>query len=198
MKKQEFLNELRRQLRGLPQDEIENRVSFYEEMINDMIDEGKTEDQAIIEIGTVDSVVSEIAKDTPFKTVIKERYRPKRSLTALEIVLLVLGFPLWFPLLVTFFTLCLVGYILEWVLVIVTYAVEAALIAAGVAGIATFFVYLANSNPAIWMLGAALLSLGAAFLFIFVCIGATKLSIRLSKAIATGIKKSFIKNGGRA
>ena len=53
MKKQEFLNELRRQLRGLPQDEIDNRVSFYEEMINDMIDEGKTEDQAIIEIGTV-------------------------------------------------------------------------------------------------------------------------------------------------
>ena len=82
-------------------------------------------------------------------------------------------------------------------LVIVTYAVEAALIAAGVAGIATFFVYLANSNPAIWMLGAALLSLGAAFLFIFVCIGATKLSIKLSKAIATGIKKSFIKKGGR-
>ena len=197
MKKQEFLNELRRQLRGLPQDEIDNRVSFYEEMINDMMDEGKSEDEAIIEIGSVDSVVSEIAKDTPFKIVIKERYKPKRSLTALEIVLLVLGFPLWFPLLVTFFAFCLVGYILEWVLVIVTYAVEAALIAAAIAGIASFFVYLANGNPAIWMLGAALLALGASFLFIFVCIGATKVSIKLSKAIATGIKKSFIQKGGR-
>lgn len=197
MKKQEFLNELRRQLRGLPQDEIESRVSFYEEMINDMMDEGKSEEEAIIEIGSVDSVVSDIAKDTPFKTVIKERYKPKRSLTALEIVLLVLGFPLWFPLLVTFFAFCLVGYILEWVLVIVTYAVEAALIAAAIAGIASFFVYLSNGNPAIWMLGAALLALGASFLFIFVCIGATKVSIKLSKAIATGIKKSFIQKGGR-
>lgn len=197
MKKQEFLSELRRQLRGLPQEEIENRVSFYEEMINDMMDEGKSEDQAIIEIGSVDSVVSEIAKDTPFKTVVKERYKPKRSLTAFEIVLLVLGFPLWFPLLVTFLALCLVGYILEWVLVIITYAVEAGLIAGAVGGLVSFFTYLANGNPMIWLLGASLLAFGLSFLFIFVCIGATKITIKLSKAIATGIKKSFIKKGGR-
>ena len=78
MNKQQFLDELRSKLVGLPDEEIENRISFYEEMINDRIDEGKSEEEAISEIGTVDEVVREIAKDTPLVSLVKHKMNRNR------------------------------------------------------------------------------------------------------------------------
>ena len=37
MNKEEFLNALRSNLKGLPSDEIEERISFYDEMIEDIL-----------------------------------------------------------------------------------------------------------------------------------------------------------------
>ena len=129
MKKEEFLSELRNKLNGLPKDDVDNRINFYGEMIDDRIDDGKTEEEAVADIGTVDDVVNDIAKDTSLVKLVKEKVKPKRSLRAWEIVLIVLGFPLWFPLALTALILCLVAYLLIWVLVIVTYSVEISLIA---------------------------------------------------------------------
>ena len=39
MTKQEFLAELRRGLSGLPQNDIEERLNFYSEMIDDRMEE---------------------------------------------------------------------------------------------------------------------------------------------------------------
>ena len=47
MRKQEFLTELRKGLSGLPQDDIEERLSFYSEMIDDQIEEGLAEEEAV-------------------------------------------------------------------------------------------------------------------------------------------------------
>ena len=195
MKKEEFLGELRKKLAGLPKEDIENRVSFYDEMISDMVDDGKSEEEAINSLGGVDGVVNEIAKDTPLVKLVKERYKPSRKLTGFEIFLLVLGFPLWFPLLMVFLSLCLVCYILVWVLVIVSYAVEAGLIGGAVATGIAFFAGLFAGGFNIMTLGTLLFSIGASCLFIFACIGATKLTLKFSKRILVGIKSSFIKKG---
>ena len=47
MNKQEFLSLLRRELSGLPQGDIEERVGFYAEMIDDRMEEGLTEEEAV-------------------------------------------------------------------------------------------------------------------------------------------------------
>ena len=192
MTKKEFLSELRSKLQGLPPEDIDERVSFYEEMINDRIDDGKTEEEAIADIGTVDDVVKEIAKDTPLVKLVKEKMKPKRRIKAWEIVLIVLGFPLWFPLLITALVLIMVFWILVWVMVIVTYAVEIALSAASVAGVVAFFAYFLNGEMNYTAIGASIMCAGAAILFVFACIGATKGSIALTKGIITGIKMLFI------
>ena len=101
MKKQEFLTELRSKLNGLPKEDIDNRINFYEEMINDRMDDGKTEEEAVADIGSVDDVVRQIANDTPMLRLVAEKAKPKRALRAWEIVLIILGFPLWFPLVIT-------------------------------------------------------------------------------------------------
>ena len=192
MTKKEFLSELRSKLQGLPPEDIDERVSFYEEMINDRIDDGKTEEEAIADIGTVDDVVKEIAKDTPLVKLVKEKMKPRRRIRAWEIVLIVLGFPLWFPLLITALVLIMVFWILVWVLVIVTYTVEIALSAASVAGVVAFAAYFLNGEMNYTAIGASIMCAGAAILFVFACIGATKGSIALTKGIITGIKMLFI------
>ena len=53
MDKQEFLSKLRAKLFGLPQKELEERLSFYSEMIDDRIEEGLSEETAVKELGTV-------------------------------------------------------------------------------------------------------------------------------------------------
>ena len=44
MNKQEFLAGLRKGLSGLPQEDIEERLLFYSEMIDDRIEEGMEEE----------------------------------------------------------------------------------------------------------------------------------------------------------
>lgn len=195
MTKIEFLTELRKNLCGLPQDEIEDRINFYEEMINDRIDEGKTEEEAVADIGTTDEAVRVIASQTKMSTLVKERIKPKRPISGFEIALIVLGFPLWLPLLMVGFVLLLVAYLLLWIYVIVTYSIEAGLIGSFVTGIIAFFGSVNAGNPSMVSLGFSLLSLGIGCFFVFACIAATRYNIKISKRLFLGIKSKFIKGG---
>lgn len=196
MNKTEFLTALRKQLAGLPKDDLENRISFYEEAIDDRVSEGKSEEEAINDIGSVDEVVREIAKDTPLVRLVKEKVTPKRSLRVWEIILLVLGFPLWFPLVLTALILALVAYLLIWVWVTVCYATELALTVSSFGCLVAFIAYLTGGQLNFTCLGASLMSAGGAVLLFFGCIGATKATLKLSKAIVIGVKTMFIRKGG--
>ena len=195
MKKVEFLNVLKENLKGLPENDLNERISFYDEMIEDRKEEGKSEEEAVNEIGPVEKVVNEILAETPLYNLIKERVKPKRALRGWEIVLLVLGFPLWFPLVTVFFILCLVAYLLVWVGVIVMYALELGFASAAVGGIVLFFINLGTGVTSYTYLGVGILSIGLAILLIFGCIGVTKGTCKLSKRIALRIKSIFIKKG---
>ncbi len=195
MKKKEFLAALEKRLAGLPKKDLEDRIAFYEESIEDRKSEGKSEEEAVAEIGTVDEVVRQIAAETPFVKLVKEKTKPKRALRAWEIILIILGFPLWLPLMLVGLVLCLVFYLLVWILVIVTYAVEISLVAFSIGGVLTFFLTLAQGQPNVTSLGLAMAAAGGAILFVFACIGATKGTFKLSKKIMIGIKASFIGKG---
>ena len=197
MTKNEFLSELREKLQGLPPADIDERVSFYEEMIDDRVDEGEKEEDIIEEIGDVDDVVMEIAKDTPLVKIVKEKIKPKRKIKAWEIVFLAVGFPLWFSLAIVALVLIFVFWLLVWVMVIVTYAVETALVATSVSGAVAFMAYFANGEMNFAPIGMSIMCAGAALLMVFACIAATKGSIKLSKKIVTGIKMLIIGKKGK-
>ena len=124
MRKEEFLSTLRSQLAGLPKEDIEEQIEFYSEAIDDRIEEGQSEEEAVRAVGGVDQAVTQIAENTPLSKLVKEKVVPKRKISAFEVILIILGFPLWFPLLVTAFVLFLVFYLLVWVLVLVVYSIE--------------------------------------------------------------------------
>ena len=194
MLKTEFLNALRSGLAGLPQEDIEERLSFYGEMLDDRMEEGLSEEEAVAAIGPVERVVDEIIAETPLKKIVKEKIKPKRQLKAWEIVLLVLGFPLWFPLSIVASVLILVFYIVLWVLVICLWAIEIALWACALCSAAAGVVSMARGEVGfgIMLFGAGLFLAGISIFLFFGCKAATVGTAKLAKKIVHGIKKLFV------
>ena len=197
MTKELFLSELRERLVGLPKEDIDERISFYEEIINDRMDEGKSEEEVIDDLGGVDGVVNEIAQETSLVKLVKHKIKPKRSLKGWEIALLIVCSPIWVPLALTALILCLVAYLLIWVLVIVCYTVELALCVASIGGPIVYFINIASGNTNVIPLAVGIMSMGGAILLFFGCIGATKGTLKLSKKIITSIKKAFMRKGDK-
>ena len=194
MLKQEFLNTLKEKLSGLPQADIEERLTFYGEMIDDRMEEGLSEEEAVAQMGTVDEVVSQIVAETPLTKIVKEKIKPKRKMRAWEIVLLVLGFPLWFPLLITAFVLILVFFIVLWTLVICLWAIELALWTGAIGALvgAVGFFITQWTILGIASLGAALILAALSILLFFVCKAATVGTAKLAKGIVHGVKRLFV------
>ena len=193
MNKKEFFALFRQELAGLPNDDLENRVSFYEEMIDDRMAEGKSEEEAIRDLGTVEEIVNQIAEETSLVKLVKEKVKPKRKIKGWEIALIICGFPLWFPLVLTALILLFVGYLLTWVFTIVAYTVETSFAVASLGGLVGFFAYLFNGQFNLIALGAFVMCLGAAILFAFACCYITKGNIKLSKNIFIWIKRRFMR-----
>ena len=80
MSKTDFLIKLREMLSGLPQDEIADRLMFYGEMIDDRIEEGLAEEQAVAEVGSVDEIAVQIMEEIPVsKTVIADKKEKREN-----------------------------------------------------------------------------------------------------------------------
>ena len=194
MSKTEFLYELRRRLAGLPQAEIEERIAFYNEMIDDRVEEGLTEEEAVAEIGPVEEIVNQIMAEIPLTAIVRERVKPKRALRAWEIILLVLGSPIWLSLLIAVFAVGLSLYIVLWSLVVCLWAVVVSLAASAVWCLFQVFLYQRAGNPggALFAGGAALACAGLSILLVFGSLAATKGTARLTKKILLGIKALFV------
>lgn len=192
--KEQFLNELRSRLKGLPKNEIDERISFYAEMIDDGIEEGLSEEEAVKRIGTVDSVVSQILSEVPFSKLVKEKIKPKRTLKVWEVALIVLGFPLWLPLLLVAFTLILVAYIVIWSLVIVAWSIEFSFIMATIGcliGCIPIFIH-GGALSGLSAMSLGLVSAGISILFFLVCIKICKVTINFTKKILVSLKNGFL------
>ena len=79
MNKQEFLTDLRNALSGLPRREIEERVTFYSEMIDDRMEEGMSEEEAVAGTGTVEEVRTQIVADIPLQKLVMERIHAEQQ-----------------------------------------------------------------------------------------------------------------------
>ncbi len=122
MSKQEFLRKLRRRLSGLPRQEISERVAFYSEMIDDRIEEGLSEKEAVAAIGSIEGIVSQIMAENPEK---RSGFLPLgRSLRGWEIAVIIIGSPVWIPLLLAAAAVIFSLYAVMWSLVAVLWAVE--------------------------------------------------------------------------
>ena len=195
MNKSEFLLALAEGLAALPWEDAEERLGFYSEMIDDRMEEGMTEQQAVADLGSIDDIARQILADIPLTKLVKAKVKPRRTLHAWEIVLLILGSPLWLSLLIAAFAVVLAIYVVLWAIVISLYAVCFAVAASG-AGCAVCAIVCAltgNFGAALFVFGASLICTGLSMLMFFAFNQATRGVARLGRLIFIGIKRCFIR-----
>ena len=193
MVKQEFLEQLQKGLSGLPQKDVEERLNFYGEMIDDRMDEGLSEEEAVSAVGDLDEIISQILSDTPITKIVKERIKPKRKLSAWEITLLAVGFPIWGSLLISALAVVFSLFASVWAVVVSLWAFFGAMVGGGFGGIVGGILFICQGYflSGLAAIGAGLVLLGLSILLFYGCKATTVGTVFLTKKLLLGIKRCF-------
>lgn len=114
MTKKEFLSSLRKKLRGLPPLELRERIGFYSEIIDDKMEEGLSESDAVADVGSVDEIAAQILAEVDPEIIVKSH---KKYVNPWQIAILIIGSPVWLSILIAVFAVI-------WSVVIAIWAVE--------------------------------------------------------------------------
>jgi uncharacterized membrane protein len=185
MSKQEFLARLSDALPRLKRTERKRVLSYYSEMIDDRAEDGESEQDIIASLGSIDEITAGIIEDAA------SRGELKKNISVLAGVLIVVGSPVWLPLLVTALVLAVTFYALAWVLVAVMFSIVVSLAAAGISGIVGLFIYMStNVSLAVFTFGVGLAGAGLCILSLFPSVEAAKWLVR-------GTGRAFRKTVGK-
>ena len=197
MSKQEFLARLEAGLSGLPDDEIVERLAFYNEMIDDRVEEGLSEEDAVTQIGPVSRIVEQAVAEIPVAKLVRQRVRSGRRLQAWEIVLLVLGFPVWFPLLIAVCAVLFSVYIVIWALLLSLWAIDASCAVTSFGGLAAGILRICRGDglQGLAIIGAGLALAGLSVLLFFGCRAVTAAALHMTKKVVLYIKSRCIERG---
>lgn len=179
MKKSDFLRVLKSKLSHLSKAEVDERLNFYSEMIDDRMESGLSEKEAVEAIGSANEIAHQISEELRCanKDAKSEKRNEKRRTPPLLIILLILGSPVWLSLLIAAAAVVLSIIVVLWSVIISLWAVFGSLVGAGV-GIILAGIYVIINVKAIT--GIAFICTG------FVCLGLSILLFYASKAATVG------------
>ena len=182
MRKSEFLYELRRALSGLPQNDVEERISFYSEMIDDRMEEGLSEEEVVAGIGSPHDVAEQIKADL-YAPEVKEKKKSKWHWGPLEILLVILAAPFiisvgsgFLGTVVSVYAGIWAGIISLWACVVALWGVALGGVIAGVGMLLT-----GASIPGLAVIATAIFSAGASIFMFFAAHLAGKWTVILTK-----------------
>ena len=198
MDKKEFLSALEARLAGLPEADRRSSLDFYAEMLDDLMEGGMTEQEAVASLGSVDAIAQEILMDTPLPKLIKAKMKPKHRMRAWEIVLIAVGSPVWLPILIALFAVVLAVYVTLWAVVLSLYAADLAFAISAPAGIVAAILLFVQGEAAggLLFLGAGLVLAGLTVLWLLLCNLTAKGTWQLGKLTLRGIKACFVRKKG--
>ena len=195
MKKAEFVTELAKKLAGIPKDDLVRSLDYYNEMIDDRIDDGMTEEDAVAAMGSIDDIATQILSETSLFKLLRERIRPRRTLKAWEIVLLIIGALVCLPIVMGVLATLLSVYVVLWSVVAALFATDIGLVAGALGGLVGGVVLLIGGGvgSGVVLFGLAILSLGLAIFLFFGSLWVTKWMVWISKKILLAIKALFVR-----
>ena len=175
MTKYEFVTTLTHRLSHLPREAVEERVNFYIESIEDRIEDGVPEEEAVAAVGSPEEIAAQIMGELPRPAFEVPRKEQKRRPSAVETVLLILGAPIWLSLLIAAFAVVLSVYISLWAVIISLWAIYASFVGCAFGGIVGgAFLAFTNGASGVFLIGAGLFCAGASVLLFHGCKAATK------------------------
>ena len=192
MSKTEFIEQLRAALNGLSEEDLKKSVDYYEEVIDDRIEDGISEEEAISGLGSIDEIKSRILEDIPIRKIVKEKIKPKRSLAGWEIALLVIGSPVWVPIVLSLIITGLSLYMSFWIIILSLYVTDLSLFLAGILGIVLAFMQTNGFATGLFLSGIGVTLTGVSVLLFFGFNQITKGMFILSKKFVLWLKKLFV------
>lgn len=195
MRKSDFLAALGDALQGLPKRDINQSIEYYSEILDDQMEDGIREEDAVAELGDPKEIAKQILMDTALPKLMRAKGKPARTLRAWEIVLLILGTPVWASLLIAAASVLFSLYITIWAVIVSLYAVNLTFALGAVLGLIQggIFLFAGNYMAAIFYFGAALACLGITVLLFFGFNKMTGKLVALSKQFVLWIKSLFLK-----
>lgn len=186
MTKGEFLHELRVRLAALPEEDIDRTVYYYGEIIDDMTEEGKTEQEAIDSLESVDEIAQRIISETPNR-VQAQSAQPvilaKRPVSGVVVlILLIVLFPVWIGI-----------FIAAWAIAVSFFGGSGACIVAGIAGLPASIFMMADglAVKGVFALGMCLFTAGFGIIWFIGNLYYTKALVKFIGFIIKKIKASF-------
>jgi len=200
MNKEQFISSLRARLAYLPPEETEKFIAFYAESIDDRIEDGMSEQDAVAAMGDIESAAHAIEAELPLSTIVKQRVRDSRERSgrgggsAVWIVLAVLGSPIWLSLLCVLVAVVVAVYAVAIALAATAYAL---LLAFGLSSICIFIygvsrLFAAGLFAALLCLGMALVLAGLTAVLLWPCVWLTKQLLKLPLRLWRWVKGLFI------
>ena len=177
MKKDEFMSKLDKALENITEQEKIEILAYYQEIIDDKIDSGLDEDDAVRSVGTVEEIISQVLVEETEKPQASKGYN-KRLL-----IVLIAGAPLWIPLILATLSVIVSVYVSAWAIVVSLCATELSLIVASPLSIISSFVIMFTDNLATGFLtlGASIFALGIVLIAFVPIVKLVKYSMNLTK-----------------
>lgn len=126
----EFICALSDKLSSLDTDERTKTLEYYDEIINDRMEDGMSESEAVDALGDIDKIAQEILCQKPMGTLIKSKLDKKGSKLwdnkVLIIILLIVGSPIWLSLIAAAISLIIALFAVLFSVVICAASVLAA------------------------------------------------------------------------
>ena len=194
MDKETFLARLREGLSGLPRSDAAECLAFYGELIDDRMEDGLSEAEAVAGIGPVEEIVAQTVAEIPISRLVKEKVAAKRKRKAWEIVPLALGAPV----LMAAAAVALSVYAALWAVAVSLWAADAALLGVALAAVVLGPVQFAQgrASSGLALLGAGLVLAGLAILLFFGCKAAARGMLVLTQKTARWVKTLFLRKEG--
>ena len=194
MDRYEFLNELKIKISQLPEIETEKHLAYYEEMIEDRIEDGMTEEEAVASLEDVSVIAERILQETPIVTLVKTKVKPRNGWTTAAIVAAIIGSPIWVSILIAIAAVVFSVFVAFWAVVISVAAAMISIILAGLALLIAPIFMIGASLPVDLMCFAAGLGVIGIALVGFVGVKYLAKGIAfLCKAMFRGVKSVFIR-----
>ena len=194
MLKIEFLKQLENRLVGIPKEDLNRTIDYYNEIISDKQEDGMSEEEAINSLGSIDEIVKDILNEIPIKKLVKEKLQLNRKLKTWEIVLLSATSIIWVPIAIVMFAVILVLYVCLWSGVISLGAVAISCLSSSfIAIIGSIDFVTGNVCNGLFLIGIGIASLGVGVLLGILTFKFAKIMVIVCKKIILKIKSLFIR-----
>lgn len=190
MNKTEFLSELELCLHRMKDSEKSKFITYYDEMIDDYVENGMTEAEAVDKIGVPKKIAGELLDNNDS---VKLNF-PFTGSRLFNVLITIIGFPLWGSFLLAFILMVFSVYVLIFCLPVATGAATVGFLAASIIGIIGSPIVMAHSlSTGLMQLGIGIASIGLSFFLCLITIALLKKFLAVNKRFNAFLKKMLKK-----